>query len=49
MIWEGYSELVDIQSEDEGEHGLSSLRVLVSELLSISPMLIQCPDGHLYN
>ena len=37
------------QSEDEREHGLSSLRILISKLFLVPSVLLDCPLRHLHN
>lgn len=37
------------QSKDEGEHGLSSLRILISKLFLVSSVLLNRPFRHLHN
>lgn len=38
-----------IKSKDEGKHSLSSLRILISKLLLVPPVLLNCPLRHLHN
>ena len=36
-------------SEEEGEHGLAILGVLIFELFLVSPVFVLGPNGHLHN